>query len=98
MNVIEELEVLLRNAEELNEQHYVFVFTKTIALIKTSEDFKEISQMQEKKLQELMGREAYLGFADECAKKLFASSLKKMPNSEFKDFCEKNFDTITHRE
>lgn len=49
----------------------------------------------EKRLIELMGKEAYAEFAKEIAKEAFAIEVDNMNDGEFKDFCIENFGDIT---
>lgn len=54
-----------------------------------------VIDIYEKKLKELMGEEEYQKFVIEVSKDGFREELEGMADSEFKDFCIKNFDMIT---
>ena len=49
----------------------------------------------EEKLKELMGDQEFIKFAKDIARTTFYEEIKRMPAGEFKDFCVKNFETIT---
>ena len=61
-------------------------------------DYKErIIEKMEKKLIELMGKEAYSEFSTSVAKEVFRSEIEGMAESGFKDFLIEHFDQITQQ-
>lgn len=52
-------------------------------------------KIYEAKLIELMGKDEFFKFSTQIAKDLFADSIMKMADSDFKEFCLDNFDVIT---
>lgn len=61
-------------------------------------DYKErIIEKLEKKLVELMGKEAYTEFATSVAKEVFRSEIEGMAESGFKDYLIEHFDQITQQ-
>lgn len=54
-----------------------------------------IIDIYEKKLKELMGEDEYHKFIIAVSKDGFREEIEGMADSEFKDFCLKNFDMIT---
>ncbi len=61
-------------------------------------DYKErIIEKMEKKLIEMMGKEAYSEFATSVAKEVFRSEIDGMAESGFKDYLINHFDQITQQ-
>ncbi len=52
-------------------------------------------QRMEEKLIELMGDDAYSEWSKQIGKELFRMSIDDMEESNFKKFCQENFDMIT---
>ena len=52
-------------------------------------------KMMEEKMIELMGYDAYSEWSKQAAKELFRLEIDNMEDSDFKRFCEDNFDKIT---
>lgn len=55
-------------------------------------DLMRLLQMMEEKLIELMGDDAYSEWSKQAAKELFRLEIDNMEDSDFKRFCEDNFD------
>ncbi len=61
-------------------------------------DLMRLLQMMEEKLIELMGDDAYSEWSKQIGKELFRMSIDDMEESNFKKFCQENFDMITSDE
>lgn len=59
------------------------------------EHLKLICKEYEKKLIEVMGQKEFMKFSGKIAKTLFLADIQTMPDGDFKDFCIKNFSTVT---
>jgi len=61
-------------------------------------DLMRLLQMMEEKMIELMGYDAYSEWSKQIGKELFRRSIDDMEESDFKRFCQDNFDEITSDE
>ena len=61
-------------------------------------DLMRLLQMMEEKLIELMGDDAYSEWSKQAAKELFRLEIDDMADSDFKRFCQDNFDEIVSDE
>lgn len=59
------------------------------------EQMRRVCMAYEKKLIELMGRDAFMKFSVEIAKNMFADEIMEMPDCDFKEKTLDNFDLIT---
>lgn len=58
----------------------------------------QIMKRMEEKLKEFMTEQEYMEFSTKIAREAFAIMVDDMADSDFKDFCQENFEEITGAE
>lgn len=86
---------LLENAVDMEDEKHEEVFARTLAMLDENSMMHDISVEYEKKLKEVMGKEAFYEWATWLGKELWRRQVERMPDSEFKQFTLDNFDKIT---
>lgn len=81
------------NATDLDDKDDVIETMQYLA--KELIDFQDLCLVYDNKLQEAMTAKGYLEWSTEKAKEKFKKDIDDMEDSEFKTFCEKNFDILT---
>lgn len=64
-------------------------------MMSNEEQLRRVCMAYEKKLIDLMGRDAFMEFSIQIAKEMFADEIMAMPDSDFKEKTLDNFDLIT---
>ena len=69
-----------------------------IASIDRTDHLNKVCMAYEKKLTTLMNKDDYGRYVTSIARDMFLEDINNMPDSEFKDFCNDNFNLITGKE
>ena len=69
-----------------------------IASIDRTDHLNKVCMAYEKKLKSLMNKDDYGRYITSIARDMFLEDINNMPDSEFKDFCNDNFNLITGKE
>lgn len=89
------ISALLENAVDADNEKYQETFARTLAMLDENRMLHDICMEYEKKMIEVMGKEAFYNYATQLSKDLWRRHVEQLPDSEFKRFSLENFDRIT---
>ena len=85
---------LLENAIDAGNEKYEETFARTLAMLDEHRMLHDICTEYEKKMIEVMGKQAFYNYATQLSKDLWRRHVEQLPDSEFKKFSLENFDRI----
>lgn len=79
-------------------QNYADALNYAIVSIDRTDQLNKVCKLYEEKLKSLMKKGDFERYVISIARDMFLEDINNMPNSEFKDFCNDNFNLITGKD
>lgn len=94
---IEILDGLRDNAEELGKDAEKYETALSIALYEMTQSFarRDLLMVMEELLKDMLGEDKYNEFSEKVAITTYRRQVERMPEGDFKDFCQEHMEEIT---